>query len=203
MKNQIPPGKSGSVLLLLAVFVLSGCASSPKIRSIYDDTADFGAYTTFNFMENAGPRRGDYESMFTRLMVAAITTEMENRGYTKSDNPDLLVNFNATFQDKTKVSTSPAGPTMGGYYGYRRGAYGAWGGYGYATETHVSQYTQGTFNIDIVDAKRMQLVWEAVSVSKVSEKDRDNLEERIKTGVPRGFAQYPFVAGNPAPITTK
>ena len=86
-------------------------------------------------------------------MVTAITLEMENRGYVKSNNPDLLINFNARFSDKTKVTTSPSMHT-GGYYGYRGGHYGAWGGYGYGTDTHVSQYTEGTFNIDLVDAKK-------------------------------------------------
>ena len=32
----------------------------------------------------------------------------------------------------------------GGYYGYRGGLYAPWGGYGYGTSTHVSQYTEGT-----------------------------------------------------------
>lgn len=44
------------------------------------------------------------------------------------------------------------------YYGYRRGYYSPWVGYSYATETTVSQYTEGTFNIDIVDARRQQLI---------------------------------------------
>jgi hypothetical protein len=135
-------------------------------------------------------------------MIAAVEIEMEKRGYTKSDNPDLLVNFNAVLQEKTKVTTSPA--PMGGYYGYRRGYYGGWGpSYTYATETHVSEYTQGTFNIDIVDARRMQLIWEAVGVGRVTQKALDNLEEGVMSGVPKFFAHYPYVAGNPNPVVTE
>jgi hypothetical protein len=62
-------------------------------------------------------------------------------------NYDPGADFGANFQDKTKITTSPA-PMAGGYYGYRGGHYGAWGGYGYATETHVSQYTEGTLAIE-------------------------------------------------------
>ena len=125
-------------------------------------------------MEGAGPDQGEYQSFFTKYVIEAITVEMESRGYTKSDDPDLLVNFNARLQDKTKVTTSSAPPPMyGGYYGYRGGYYGAWGGYGYGTETHVSQYTEGTFNIDIVDNKTRRLVWEAVGVGRVTEKKLD------------------------------
>ena len=190
------------LMLLLSVLLPTGCASGGKIMYDYDQSADFGQYRTYNFFEGAGPGTGDYQSFFTRYMIDAITIEMEKRGYTKSDNPDLLVNFNAILKDKTKVSTSPA--PMGAYpsyYGYRRGYYGGWGvGYGYATETQVSQYTEGTFNIDIVDAKRMQLVWEAVGVGRVTEEKLENLEESVKTGVPRFFAGYPFIAGQSTPV---
>ena len=188
-----------SLVALLMIANLSGCASGPKIRSDHDQSADFGAYKTYNFMEHPTP--DSYESFFTKHMIGAITIEMEKRGYTKSDNPDLLVAFNAILQDKTKVTTSSAPPPMyGGYYGYRGGYYGAWGGYGYGTETHVSQYTEGTFNIDLVDARKKQLVWEAVGIGKVTDAAFEELEQRVYAGVPEFFALYPFVAGDPNPV---
>jgi hypothetical protein len=190
-------------LILLLAAGLSGCASTAKISSDYDSSADFGSYKTWNFIDGAGPDYEGYESLFTQYMIEAITIEMDKRGYVKSDNPDLLVNFNAYVQDKTKVTTSPAmGPPMGPYYGYRGGYYGAWGGYGYGTETHVSQYTEGTFNIDIVDARRKQLVWEAVGVGRITDDTRQNLRQKVMEGVPRFFALYPFVAGDPNPVAT-
>ena len=189
------------MLLLLAS--LAGCSSSGTLRSDYDHSADFGAYKTWNFFEDAGPDYAGYESLFTQYMLEAITLEMDKRGYVKSDNPDLLVNFNAFVQDKTKVSTTSAPPPMGGYYGYRGGYYGAWGGYGYGTQTHVSQYTEGTFNIDIVDAHKQQLVWEAVGVGRITDKVRDNLQQTVMEGVPNFYALYPFVAGDPNPVVAK
>jgi hypothetical protein len=149
-------------------------------------------------MEHA--TRDNYESFFSKYVTTAITIEMDNRGYTMSDDPDLLINFNAILQDKTKVTTQSAPPPMyGGYYGYRGGYYGAWGSYGYGTETHVSQYTEGTFNIDIVDARRKQLVWEAVGIGRVTDTAFEELEQRVKQGVPNYFALFPFVAGDPNP----
>ena len=186
--------------LLLAIFAMfAGCSGNP-IRSDYDPTADFSQYRTYNFYQDAGPENTQYQSFFSRYMIAAISREMDSRGYTKSDNPDLLVNFNAILQDKTDVRTTPA-PSYGmGYYGYRGGFYDPWGGYGYGTETHVSQYTEGTFNIDLVDAKRKKLVWEAVGVGRISEDTMENLEERVNEGVPKFFETYPFVAGSGTPV---
>ncbi len=201
-------GKYQHNLLRIAVILLfiggiAGCSSGGKLRSDYDRGADFGSYQTWNFIEDAGPDYAGYESLFTQYMLEAITIEMDNRGYTRSDNPDLLVNFNAYVQDKTKVTTTSAPPPMGGYYGYRGGYYGAWGGYGYGTQTHVSQYTEGTFNIDLIDAKQHQLVWEAVGVGRITDKVRNNLRQTVMDGVPNFFALYPFVAGSSTPAATK
>ena len=192
-----------AVLYFLAI--LAGCASSATIIGDYDDGADFGSYQTWDFIKDAGPDYVGYESLFSRYMMEAITIEMDKRGYTKSSNPDIFLNFNAYVQDKTKVTQSPSMGSpmgMGGYYGYRGGYYDAWGGYGYGTETRVSQYREGTFNIDIIDAKRMQLVWEAVAIGKITDKHRENLRQTVMDGVPKFFSLYPFVAGNPTPVAS-
>jgi len=207
MFSQQPVKKLSSFVLIVSACAVASCASGPDIMSDYDSGANFGDYNTYNFVEGAGPDYGNYQSFFTKHVIAAVTIEMEKRGYTKSDDPDLLVNFNATLDDKIDVRTTSA-PMTGGYYGYRGGAYryGAWGGYGYATETHVSEYTEGTFNIDIIDNKRQQLVWEAVGavgIGRVTEKKRKNLEETVMTGVPNYFAQYPFVAGSSSPVAVE
>jgi len=194
----------GGFVLWLFMFSISGCASGPKVMTDYDKAADFGSYKTYNFVDGAGPDYGEYQSLFTKFVLEAVAVEMEKRGYVKSDNPDLLVNFGARLDEKLDVRTTSA-PMAGGYYGYRSGAYryGAWSGYGYGTETQVSQYTEGTFNIDIIDSKRRQLVWEAVGIGKITDKKRENLEKTIKSAVPVYFSGYPFVAGNPNPVISK
>jgi len=96
-------------VILLFITSIAGCSSSGTLRSDYDPGADFGAYQTWNFMEDAGPDYEGYESLFTQYMLEAITIEMDKRGYVKSENPDLLVNFNAYVQDKTKVTQTSRG----------------------------------------------------------------------------------------------
>ncbi len=190
-------------IVLIFTLIVSGCASSAKLRADYDQGADFSSYKTWNFIKGAGPDYAGYESLFTRYMIEAITLEMNKRDYVMSKNPDLLVNFNALLQEKTKVTTSPAGPPIQGYYGYRGAHYAGWGGYGYGTETHVSQYTVGTFNIDLVDARKKQLVWEAIGVGRITDRIRANVEQVVKEAVPKFFALYPFVAGSSTPRTAQ
>ena len=127
---------------------------------------------------------------------------MDARGYEKSADPDVLVNFNAVLEDKTKVTTRSAPVSYRGYYGYRGSYYDPWYGYSHslATETHVSEYTEGTVNIDLVDAREKKLIWEAVAVGRVREETLQNLEQAVTEAVPRFFATYPFRAGEAAPI---
>ena len=108
MRFQQPAGTVKLFILLFLGFALGGCASGPSILSDHDRSAPFESYSTYNLMEGAGLDENDYQSFFSTYVIESITVEMENRGYTKSDNPDLLVNFNARLQDKTKVRTTAA-----------------------------------------------------------------------------------------------
>ena len=67
----------------------------------------------------------------------------------------------------------------------------------------MSQYTEGTFSIDLIDAGKKQLVWEAVGIGKIADKKLQNLERSVNEGVPKYFALYPFEAGNSAPVKSK
>ena len=185
------------IALLLAI---AGCESNPKLRSDYDDSVDFSQYRTYNYYERENRYKTEYQDLFTKYIIEAIDKEMQARGYTKSDAPDLMINFNIKTDEKTKITTSPS--MSAGYYGYRGGYYSPWVGYGYGTDTHVSQYTEGTYNIDIVDPKLKRLVWEAVGVGRITDKKLENLEETVRNGVPKYFALYPFVAGDGTPRKT-
>lgn len=182
--------------LAVAALLLTGCASKPTIETDYDHTVDFSQYKTYAFFNPMGIENPNYSSIYGSIFRQAISKEMESRGYVKSDNPDLLINVSGRLQEKTKVTTTSDPYMAGGYYGYRRGAYGAWGGYGYGTQTHVSQYTEGTVNVDMVDRKQKRMVWEGVAVGRVNEK-RSNEETRtnINNGIKEMFAAYPFRAG--------
>jgi hypothetical protein len=176
--------------------LLASCASKPTIESDYDHTIDFSQYKTYDFFNPMGIENPNYSSIYGSIFRSAISKEMESRGYRKSDNPDLMINVSGRLQDKTKVTTTSDPYMSGGYYGYRRGAYGSWGGYGYGTSTHVSNYTEGTVNVDMVDRAQRRMVWEGVAVGRVKEnKTSDETRTNINAGIQEMFAGYPFRAG--------
>ena len=194
--NSISRNFARLVLLTGIAMLLASCASKPTIESDYDHTIDFSKYKTYAFYTPLGIENPNYSSIYGSIFRDAIGKEMNNRGYRQSDNPDLLINVSGRMQDKTKVTTT-ADPYMGGgYYGYRGGRYGAWGGYGYGTSTHVSNYTEGTINVDMVDRELKRMVWEGVAVGRVNEKNTsDETRANIYAGLQEMFSGYPFRAG--------
>lgn len=179
-----------------AVILIAGCASKPTIETDYDHTIDFSQFKTYGFFNPMGIESPNYSSIYGSIFRDAISKEMESRGYTKSANPDLLINVSGRLQEKTQVTTTSDPYMAGGYYGYRRGYYGAWGGYGYGTQTHVSNYTEGTVNVDLVDRAQKRMVWEGVAVGRINEKTTtEKRRENIYAGIQEMFAAYPFRAG--------
>ena len=185
----------GTLTLAVSALFLAACASGPSIKTDYDPNVDFSKYRTFNFYAPLGIESPNYSSILGQIFRDSLTRQMELKGYTLSDNPDLMLNVSAILEDKTKVTTYND-PMRGGYYGYRAGYYAPWRGYGYGTSTHVRQYTEGTVNVDMVDAKAKRMVWEGIAVGRVDEKrSKAEVRQAIESGVQEMFADYPFRAG--------
>ena len=188
-------------ITVIMVMLVTACASSTKIQSDYDHSVDFSQYKTYGYYSPMGIENPNYSSLLGSMFRDAIDAQMRPRGYVQSNNPDILINVSARLEDKTKVTTT-TDPMMygggmyggGGYYGYRSGLYDPWGGYGYGTRTHVSQYTEGTINVDMVDVDNKRMIWEGIAIGRVQDKN-DNLREDIRVGVAEMFENYPFRAG--------
>jgi len=181
----------------LTFMFLGACASSTEIHSDYDHSIDFSQYKTYGYYSPMGIENANYSSLLGQMFREAIDAQMLPKGYVISDSPDILINVSARLQDKTKVTTY-SDPMMhgGGYYGYRGGMYDPWGGYGYGTSTHVSQYTEGTINVDMVDPAQKRMIWEGIAIGRIDEKQSGaGLREDIKAGVAEMFVNYPFRAG--------
>ena len=119
----------------LLTAVITSC-SSTKIT--YDKNIDFSQYKTFAFYKkgiDALPMPGAKK----KIILKAIAKALQEKGFTKSAQPDLIVNV---FTDIHKrIDVYP------GYYTpfYRR--------------MYVEKSKEGTVYIDIVDMKRKKVVW--------------------------------------------
>ena len=167
---------------------LAGCSTGPEVRADYDRSAPFDRYATFAFETPLATDRPGYQAPVTRYLTAATRRELEARGMRYEEkSPDVRVNFSARLAEKTSVNAPE--PIAGGYYGYRRGSYSTWSGYPWS-EAAMS-YTEGTLNVDVVDAARKQLVWEGVVTGIVGQAQLDNLQGSVDRAVKAAFEKYP------------
>ena len=184
--------------LAVAAVALAACASGPEIRTDYDRSADFGKYRTYGFVANAGTDTADARSLLTQTLQNAAAREMEARGYQRSENPDLAINFTGKLEEKVDVQSTPApyyGPGWG-YGGWYGAPYGGWGG----TEVTTRRYNVGTIIMDVVDRERRQVVFQGGISDVVTKKMRANREATLTNAVAGIFSKYPFVAGQSAPV---
>jgi hypothetical protein len=100
---------------------------------------------------------------------------------------DLQANFYLKVQEKQEIESTPSAGV--GFYGYRAGYYGAWSGYPQDIQTY--NYREGTLSVDLVDAKKGQLVWQGVANGRVSDEMRQNPGPAIDAVVAQIFSNFP------------
>ena len=192
LQRRFTLGMLGALALLLAA-----CATGPRITSEVDPEADFGSYRTFGFYTPLALEKEGYATPTTDRIKAAARAQLESRGYTyTTQQPDLWVNLNAYMQERTDVTSYPT-VDYGYYYSYRARAYFAvpyW-----RDQTQVSQYTEGTLNVDLVDRQKNRLVWEGIAVGRIAKLKPAERAARIDSTLAEIFARYPYRAGSATP----
>ncbi len=170
--------------------LLNACASTPNTFSQTDPNADFDSYRTYGFHDDPATNTAEYESLVTNFLKVSVAQQLDARGMTYDpEDPDVVVNFFLNTKEKVQ---SRSVPTMSGYYGYRDPFFDPWPGYAY--ETRIDQYTEGTLNIDVADAAERKLVWEGSAVGRITEEFVRNLEKGLDQAVAAIFVNYPVPA---------
>lgn len=177
---------------LLSLIVVAGCASGPTIRSNSDASVDFTSFQTFGFFEPLATDREGYQSLISQQLVASAERELVARGLQRTDaNPDLLVNFSASLDQRLRVTQTPR-TTSRNFHRHRGGFYNTWPNY---QQTEIRQYTKGTLGIDVVDAARKQLVWEGFALGRVTQRTTDNIGPVLDSAVVDIFSRFPLQPG--------
>ena len=178
-----------ALVTILLGLLIAGCASGPKIYTNAHPQLDVRSYKTFSFANQLGTDQGHQRSIVSSHLMTATRQQLEARGYAhRAQGGELMVDFNIMTKEKISAHTSSS-PSfgMGGYYGYRGGFYGTWDTY----NTDITQYTEGTLRLDLVDASNDTLVWEGVAVGRLRDEVREDLEARANAIVGEMFAEFP------------
>ena len=176
------------VVALGCCMLVAACSSGPTIRADGDPSVDLASYKSFGFFDKLATDKSKYSTMITTRLKDATRRELQKRGYEESAQPQLLVNFSTNVENRTDVQSTGATASYG-FYGYRAGMYGAWGGY--PQDVYTTHYQEGTLAIDVVDASKQQLVWQGVAQARLTKTMIENPEATIGSVVADIFEKYP------------
>ncbi|UQD54977.1 DUF4136 domain-containing protein [Flavobacterium sp. K5-23] len=172
--------KAIKLLPVLIIFLLSSC-SSVRVYSDYDKNVDFSQYKTYAFHKQ-GIDKVQISELDKKRILRAIDAELSKKGMSKSENPDLLVNIMTKERERLDVNQFNAGWGYGWGWG--------WNPYLWGGQSYVTSSTEGTLFIDLIDAKKKELVWEGEGIGYLSE-NRDNKEKQINEYVAKILELYP------------
>ena len=171
--------KISKLIILFLVSILTSC-SSLYVNTDYDKKANFAAYKTYAYNKSSIDKL-EISDLDKKRILYALDAAMPTKGFSKSENPDVLINIFTKERERVNVYNNMGwGPGWGWGMG--------WGmGMGF---TQTTTTPEGTLYIDIVDAKTKELVWQGIGTGYLTT-NFEKKDERIAEFVSKILEQYP------------
>jgi hypothetical protein len=151
-----------------------------RVNYDYDKTTDFSAYTTYGYFADIETGLSQLDE---RRLINAMDAILQSKGLLFSEEPDMLINIQSTVL--RGQATNAVGVGLGGGGGAVGGGISVGipvGGPNVARE----------IKIDLVDAKKDLLIWQAISESPYKEGDSPMIKEKkMQELVVKIFEKYP------------
>lgn len=173
--------KAIKLLPIFLLFAVASC-SSVKVYSDYDKNVNFSQYKTYAFHKR-GIDKVEISEFDKKRILHAIDNELSKKGMSKSETPDLLINIFTKEREQIDVSQYNAGWGYGWGWGWNPYL---WGG----RTSYITTSTEGTLYIDLIDAKKKELVWEGEGVGYLTQ-NRNDKDKQINKFVTKILEQYP------------
>ena len=168
------------ILPLLLLFLLASC-SSVSVNADYDKNATFDNYKTYAYNKTSIDKV-EISDLDKKRILRSIDETMTSKGFVKSETPDILINFFT--KEREQVDVNQFNSRWG--YGWGFG----WNPYFWGGSTSINRYTEGTLTIDMIDAKKKELVWQGIGEGTLT-KCAEKKDENIKEFVTKILEQYP------------
>lgn len=164
-------------IVSISIFILlfMNACSSIKVTTDYETQTDFSQYKTFAFYKK-GIDKAPISDIDKRRIIKAISNELEAKGMTKSETPDILVSIFTKSREKVDIYENNWRP----YY------------YGPFHRQQISKYTEGTLFIDIIEKEGKKLVWQGIGSGFLTKSQKpEKREANIQKFVQEILAKYP------------
>ncbi|MCU0351462.1 MAG: DUF4136 domain-containing protein [Flavobacterium sp.] len=168
-----------SLLFLAATF--ASC-SSIRVNADYDKKVNFDNFKTYAYLKS-GVDKAEISDLDKKRILYAIDDVMATKGFTKSENPDILISIFTKERERVDVYNN-AGFGWGWGWGW---GWNPWWG---MNHTSVTTTPEGILFIDFIDAKSKELIWQGEG-SGVLTRKTEKKEAMINEFVSKILMQYP------------
>jgi hypothetical protein len=142
----------------------------------FDKSVDFTTFHTFQLLPNPDGALAKANELMDGRVQDMIRQHLVAQGLKEvSENPDLIVSYDASTKDHQVLNTMGMGPGMGVGMGMGWGRFGAVGMGGMATTTETT-FTDGTLVVDAYTPDPKKMVWRGMAEESVA----DNPEKTTK-----------------------
>ena len=104
--------KSFVTVLFFSIFFIS--CSSVKVLTDFDSSANFSQYKSFAFSKNQ-IKKIEISDLDKKRILSSIEKQMQMKGYTISNNPDLIINVNTKSREDVYINRYNDYPYYGWY----------------------------------------------------------------------------------------
>ena len=170
---------------LIVLLALAGCASTPTAQMDFDPGFDFTGVRNIAIqpIDRSVATTVIVSDMQVSRINEALAAELQRKGYQVVDNnadADMLLTWHLITQERMDVRS---------YNTSIR--YNCWNCSG-GSNLRVTQFTQGTFIVDLIDPQRLQSVWRSTFESRLRDQpDPERAAENRRAAAEAIFAEFP------------
>ncbi|AXT61589.1 DUF4136 domain-containing protein [Aquimarina sp. AD10] len=164
---------------LFLMLLISSCGITSTVHD-YDEQQNFSVYKTYNFFPKMDSGLNELDQ---KRLLSITEAAMQAKGFTKSETPDIYVNFSSIITKEASNNSIGVGVgSNGGGVGIGIGGAIPIGGPRIFLE----------LTTDFVDVKKDALVWQAVARKQFNPKDSPNAHTHFfQKVIEKSFVKYP------------
>lgn len=166
--------------LFFVVLILFVSCNATKVSYDYDNQTDFSAYTTYNYFNDMETGLSELDE---KRLLDAMDAVLGEKGLLFAEEPDMFINITSSVFRSQPANNVGVG--LGG------GGRNLGGGVSIGIPVGSPKLSR-ELQIDVVDANKDLLIWQALSESPFLEGDTPmEKEEKLQILVAKIFSKYP------------
>ncbi|HEY4936151.1 MAG TPA: DUF4136 domain-containing protein [Puia sp.] len=171
-----------SAAILFSLILFTSCGPTLTVTNDYDHSANFSQYKTFRIVKLEQQYQALSQLNQNRI-INAVQAQMIAKGFTPSNNADLLVNITSILKNQKEIVANSY-VYGGGYRPY------AWGGGNMSTTVNVQNYTAGSLIIEVATSSTNKLLWEGIGNQDIDAPSK-NPDKTVPVIVQKIMASFP------------